>query len=278
MYVLFLSSVSFLSVSLLTTVSATPFSAEGREIAALLKRKAPDEEFLPVIERIHIQALDHSLDPLVTSTDVFMTAVCWVGSKSLSHVLACIDRTKTRLIDVGSASEAARAQIITSVTAYWHAHPGVFLAIIEKLLNYSILTPSSVINWALAGPGSSGGASLAQAHIFEMVFNTASKVTGRVRQVVEDPAVDADTKAAETAAMRALFRALEDALVSWAGGNKDEMMEDGDGASEEEALLKQWGARWLAVFRRRGAIEEAFLLETEKKKAEVEALPSDEAK
>jgi nuclear cap-binding protein subunit 1 len=53
----------------------TPFSAEGQEIASLLKTKSPDEEFQPTIERIHAAALDGNLDPLVASTDVFMTSV-----------------------------------------------------------------------------------------------------------------------------------------------------------------------------------------------------------
>jgi nuclear cap-binding protein subunit 1 len=249
-----------------------PFSAEGREIAGLLKKKAADEDFQPVIDRVHIAALDHGLDPLIASTDVFMTAVCWVGSKSLSHVLACIERTKDRLLDVGAASEAARAQIITAVLSYWQAQPGVAISIIEKLLNYSILTPFSVIEWALVGSShvgeGHGGDALAQPHVFEMVFHTIAKVTGRVRQVVSGGAeADDEVKAREIKAMRDLFRAMEDALVSWANGSKDEAMEDGDGSSEREALIRKWGERWLRVFRRRAAIEEAFLLEAGKDKS-----------
>ena len=219
------------------------------------------------MERIQSAALDNSLDPLVASTDVFMTAVCWVGSKSLSHVLACVERTKERLVDFGAASDAARGQIITAVMAYWRSHPGVAVSIVEKLLNYSILTPFSVVEWALVdsstvgGATNRGGASLAHAHVFEMVFNTTAKVTGRLRQVVNSAEVDDEVRAREIKAMRDLFRAMEDALVSWAGGSKDEMMEDGDGSSEQEALIRDWGQKWLRVFRRRAAVEEAFLLD-----------------
>jgi nuclear cap-binding protein subunit 1 len=212
------------------------------------------------------------MDPLVASTDVFMTSVVWVGSKSLSHVLACIDRTRARLIEAGAASEQARGQIISSVMDYWHAHPGVALSIIEKLLNYSILTPIAVINWALVGAGSDGGAALARPHVFEMVFHTVAKVTGRARLVVSDPAVDLHTKAADVAAMRALFAALEDALVGWATTTKktkDEMDEGGDDNDDDnsDALLRRWGAKWLRVFRRRCAIEEAFLTDAAKAEA-----------
>lgn len=257
----------------------TPFAAEGREIAALLKKKAADDEIQPIIERIHALALDNNLDPLVASTDVFVTSVLHVGSKSLSHVLAAIERTKDRLTDAGAASDAARSQIISAVMTFWSAHPGVALCIIEKLLNYSILVPSAVINWALVTEaGATRGDALARAHVYELVFTTVIKVTNRVRQVVRrsstpDAAMEDDADAAkdaEVAAMRDLFRAMEDALVSWAEGTKDEQVEmeigDGEGRSEREALVRRWGQQWLRVFRRRAAIEEAFLVEAAKER------------
>ena len=232
-----------------------------------------------MIQRIQSQAIDREIDALVASTDVFVTCVLHVGSKSLSHVLAAIERTKDRLTDAGAASDAARTQIISATMAYWSAHPGVALCIIEKLLNYSILTPQTVIAWALVGrAGNTRGEALSTAYVYEMVFNTVVKVTGRVRQLVANPpdaAADAADEAAtrdrEINAMRALFAAIEDALASWADGTKDEMlMTDGDG--EADKLVRRWGARWLRVFRRRAAIEEAFLVEAEKERARRELL------
>lgn len=232
-----------------------------------------------MIQRIQSQAIDREIDALVASTDVFVTCVLHVGSKSLSHVLAAIERTKDRLADAGAASDAARSQIITATMAYWSAHPGVALRIIEKLLNYSILTPETVINWALVGrTGSTRGEALSVAYIYEMVFNTVVKVTNRVRQLVtkpsssasaEDAGEEAATRDREIKAMRALFATIEDALSSWATGTKDEMIEasEGEGNSESERMVRRWAERWLRVFRRRAAIEEAFLAEAEKERA-----------
>lgn len=265
-----------------------PFSQEGKELATLLKRKAPDEEkrkeldleIQAVIERIHSQAIDANLDPLVTSTDVFTTAVLFVGSKSLSHVLAAIERNKDRLLAAGATSELARAQIITAVMDFWSAHPGVAKQIIEKLLNYGIVNPIAVVQWALGVfAGKTKGEALARSYIYELIFDTVAKVTNRVRQVVNtsssSPAgagaedVDMDeTREAEVKAMRELFRVLEDGLEAWAAGSKDELLEEGDSddAAREErhGLVKRWGQRWLRVVRRRAAIEEAFLIEAEK--------------
>lgn len=265
--------------------SDTPFAQEGRELAQLLKRKASDEDIQPVIERIHSLAIDQGLDPLVASTDVFTTAVLSIGSKSLSHVLAAIERTKERLMDAGATSEPARAQIITAVMDFWSAHPGVAITIIEKLLNYSIISPSAVVQWVLVRhAGETRGEALARSHNYELVFNTIAKVTKRMREVVasssaapqgaegEDTDMSSeleDAKKREAQAARELFRTTQDALVAWASGAKDELMEDAGGLSDAEReerdhLVRRWGDRWLRVVRRRAAIEETFLLEAEK--------------
>lgn len=248
----------------LTLLLETPFSKEGQEIGALLKKKATDEEFQPIIDSIQSQATEQALDPVVASTDVLMTAICWVGSKSLSHVLACIERTKSRLIEAGSNSDAARTQIASAVMSYWHAHPGVAITIIEKLLNYTILTPLTVVQWALVSTGSD---SLAEPHIFELLSNTVAKVSSRSRQVLVSPETDEETRAKESQALKDLFSAINDALVSWASSSKDELMEEGDGSSEHDAMVRRWGQRWLRVFGRKGAIEEAFAIEAAKNKA-----------
>jgi nuclear cap-binding protein subunit 1 len=258
----------------------TPFAAEGRELASMLRKKVAEEDIQPIIDRIQSEALDRNLDPLVTSTDVFVTAVLHMGSKTLSHVLAAIERNKDRLLDIGAASDAAREQILGSVVEYWAAHPGVAVTIIEKLLNYSILQPLTVIRWALVtSAGRSRGDALAQAYVYEVVFNTVVKVSARVRQLVSaepkdgDVAMDGDDAAreAEVKAMRDLFRGIEDSLVAWADGSKDEMVEaeygEGDGKSLRDRLVRRWGSRWLRVFRRRAAIEEAFVQEAERKRA-----------
>jgi nuclear cap-binding protein subunit 1 len=174
-------------------------------------------------------------------------------------------------MSISSSSSAAQKQIIESVMQYWKDQPGVGVNIVDKLLNYTILTPTSVVEWALGD----SGLKLAEAHVFEMVASTVQKVTKRVRQIVasrDAPGLQSDQRAMlnetlghERIAMRKLFATMEDKLVAWASGSKDQML-DGDGegmASEESELVKQWGQRWLRVIRRRAAVEEAWLIEVE---------------
>jgi len=156
--------------------------------------------------------------------------------------------------------------------AYWVDQPGVGVNIIDKLLNYTILTPLSVMEWALVD-NSRAGAKLSEAFVFEMVAGTVQKVTNRVRQIIasrdaaglpEDQKLMLnETFQRERAGMKDMFRVMEEALLSWANGSKDEAMEGGDGQSEDEGLVRQWGQRWLRVFRRKFAVEEAYLLEVE---------------
>lgn len=151
---------------------------------------------------------------------------------------------------------------------YWAEKPGVGVNVVDKLLNYTILTPISVIHWALAD-NIGKGKILTHAHIFEMVASTMHKVTNRVRQIViardqdglpaEQVAVLDETLEKERAQMKELFATVEDALVGVASGIVDEMAESRNQDTDGEALLRGWGERWLRVFRRKNAVEEAWI-------------------
>ncbi|OGE56251.1 hypothetical protein PENARI_c003G11415 [Penicillium arizonense] len=249
----------------------TPYSKEGQEIMQLIRKKATDEEIQPVIAAIEEQAKSQGVeDPKVPSTDAFVTSLCFVGSKSLSHVLSCIERSKDRLLALGTESPRARCQIITSVMEYWADQPGIAINIIDKLLNYTILSPLSVLEWALS-ESIAAGTILSKAHIFEMISATVGKVTNRMRQIVAartqpglyEPQLTAidETLVRERADMQTLFKFIEDSIVSVAAGSNDEQMERGDGSGDlpEDAIIRQWGRRWLRVFRRKAAVEETFI-------------------
>ncbi|KAJ5166495.1 uncharacterized protein N7482_005276 [Penicillium canariense] len=254
-----------------SSTTATPYSKEGQELMQLIRKKAGDDELQPVIASIEEQAQSLGVDdPKVPSTDALMTSICFVGSKSLSHVLSCIERNKDRLLAIGAASEKARCQIITSVMEYWADQPGIAINIVDKLLNYTIISPLSVLEWALI-EHIEAGAILSKSHIYEMISATVGKVTNRMRQIVAartqkglyEPQLSVldETLSRERVGMQALFKFIEDSLVSVAAGSNDELMERGNGSGDmpEDLILRQWGRRWLRVFRRKAAVEEAFI-------------------
>ncbi|CRG88750.1 Nuclear cap-binding protein subunit 1 [Talaromyces islandicus] len=248
-----------------------PYAKQGSELMQLIRKKASDEEIEPVIAEIEQQAKEHGLDePMIPSTDAFVTSVCFVGSKSLSHVLSCIERNKERLLAIGPRSSPARRQILTSVMEYWAEQPGIAINIIDKLLNYTILTPLSVVEWALLDRIDAGKI-LAQTHVYEMISATVGKVTNRIRQIVAariqpglyEPQLSVldETLVRERSDMQALFTLIGDCLAPVARGSNDELMERGDDASTEaeNELIRQWAQRWLRVFKRKAEVEAAFI-------------------
>lgn len=248
-----------------------PYSEPAKEILRLLRAKAPDTDLQSPLGTIEETAGSLGVsDPLVPSTDAYVTAICFLGSKSLSHVLSQIERCKDRLLLIGARSELARRQIITSVMEYWHEKPGIGVNVVDKLLNYTILTPISVVLWALSDQLGKGQG-LVLSHVFEMVSSTVTKVTNRVRQIVvarnqpglpgEQVAILDETLSKERDEMGKLFAVIEDSLVGVAGGSADDMAESADQDLKEEAMLRGWGGRWLRVFRRKMAVEEAWVQE-----------------
>jgi nuclear cap-binding protein subunit 1 len=174
---------------------------------------------------------------------------------------------------IGPQSEAARLQIIQSVVSYWKDQAGTAVNIVDKLLNYTIVTPESVIQWALGQQSLGNGVPLAQDWRFELVAATVGKVTNRVRQIVaarvgalkagmpsEQIGPLEETLVKERDGMRALFALIDDAVSSYATGNADSFIEGADGLSDDDMeAIKSWGRRWATTFRRKAAVEEAVV-------------------
>ncbi|EDN09718.1 conserved hypothetical protein [Histoplasma mississippiense (nom. inval.)] len=265
-------------------LESTPYAAEAQEIMQLIRKKAPDAEIEPHILAIQNAAANQTdtTDPLIPSTDAFVTSICYVGSKSLSHVLSCIERSKERLLSIGPQSPAARRQIITSVLSYWADQPGIGVNIIDKLLNYTILTPLSVIEWALVDH-IEGGAALAKAHVYEMVAATMGKVTNRIRQIVVarvqrgivEPQLSVidETLRRERGEVQVMFEVIEGALEGVISGSG---MEDVGGVlvgEGEKVIIREWAQRWLRVFKRLRAVEEMFVSEAMARTVPVGTMP-----
>ncbi|KAF2841622.1 hypothetical protein M501DRAFT_929125 [Patellaria atrata CBS 101060] len=254
---------------------ATPYATEGRQLLSLLRKKATDEEIQEVIASIQTQAAEHGVtDVLIPSTDAYITCLCFIGSKSLSHVLSNIDRSKDRLLAIGPSSEAARRQIIGSVVDYWTDHPGTAVNLVDKLLNYTILTPMSIIQWAV-GDRLGTGSILAENWLYDMVGGTVRKVTNRVRQIVaarlendlphDQMQMLEETLVRERDAQRELFSVIDDAMNGVAQGVNDGAMEaiaSGDLSQEDGMLIRVWGEKWKTAFARKAAVEETIVGES----------------
>jgi nuclear cap-binding protein subunit 1 len=229
------------------------------------------EEMQVTIDSIHEKATEQGVaEVLVPSTDAFVTAICRLGAKSLSHVLSCIERGKDRLLEI-SQNETARLQIVASVIEYWKDQPGVAVRIIDILLNYTILTPMTVVQWVF-GSHMGAGEALTESWVFEMVSNTVAKVTNRNRQIASArlqkglpqeqlDMVDA-TLSKDRDNARELFRYIEDSMRGVAEGSADVLIEkqtNGSLTEEDVNLIRAWGKRWHTVFVRKSQVEESVV-------------------
>ncbi|KAG9196075.1 hypothetical protein G6011_01196 [Alternaria panax] len=249
----------------------TPYATEGQMLLSQLRKKATAEEIQVTIDTIHEKALEQGItEVLVPSTDAFVTAICRLGAKSLSHVLSCIERGKDRLLEL-SQNEVARRQIVASVVEYWKDQPGVAVRIIDILLNYTILAPMTVVQWVF-GSHMGAGEALTESWVFEMVSNTVAKVTNRNRQIASarlqkglpDQQIEMveATLAKDRDNARELFKYIEDSMRGVAEGSADTLVEKSSSGAlteEEVELIKAWGKRWHTVFIRKAQVEESVV-------------------
>ena len=249
----------------------TPYSVEGQTLLMQLRKKASPEDVQETVNKIHEKALEQGIaEVLVPSTDAFVTAICRLGAKSLSHVLSCIERGKDRLLEI-SQNEVARRQIVASVVEYWKDQPGVAVRIIDILLNYTILAPMTVVQWVF-GSHMGAGEALTESWVLEMVSNTVAKVTNRNRQIASArlqkglPAEQIEmveaTLAKDRDNARELFKYIEDSMRGVAEGSADVLMEkktSGALTEDEAQLIQAWGKRWHTAFIRKAQVEESVV-------------------
>ena len=241
------------------------FAAEAKEIAQLIRKKGAKEDFEPVLAKIE------SAGGRDAAVEVFVTCMCWVGAKSLSHLLACVERCKEILLEFTAQGNNAEVKIVEAILEFWKFQPGNGVMVVDKFVNYLVITPEGVVEAVLGNDGfkGEGGVVLAKGWVWEIISRVLGKVTGRVKGVVNavrKPGLDEEKRTevqqvldAESAKMRALIRRVQDAVnaigepvgQTWGAGMNDEDM----------ALVRMWAQKWLRAVGRRGTVEENWVRE-----------------
>jgi nuclear cap-binding protein subunit 1 len=251
-----------------------PYNAKFKEIVQLLRKRAPAEELEPLLQDVEAEAKaagQNDLDAKLATIDVFTTAMVWVGSKSLSHVLAIVDRSKSLLSSLMAENSTARqSQTLESILTYWQHQTGTAAIITLKLVNYQVFSPEGIIAWAF-GAGSDGGRALSKVFFWEIVTGVLSKVTAKVKEVVAvvrtpglDDAKRAEVKTvldAEMASLRALYAQVKQGLGNLRDGQVPVSQAGVATTEEDETLIKAWVAKWARCIERREGVVEMWLKE-----------------
>lgn len=202
-------------------------------------------------------------DPRALARDAYITCICHIGAKSLSHVLSCIERCKEKLLAIGTEHADARRQIVGSVLSYWKDQPGIGANVVDKLLNYSVVTPLSVVEWVLydAGPEA-----LSKTYAWEMVATTIKKVNNRVRQILAARASVLGAEGVTKEQIEVFEETLksaeaEQALILAEVERRLSAMAEGEGVDEgvdveSRAWIQWWARGWLRAFRRMFEVRE----------------------
>jgi nuclear cap-binding protein subunit 1 len=245
------------------------YSEEGREIAKLIRQKAGKEEMLEVLNKI-----GERFDKI----DVLVTTMCQVGSKSLSHFLNVVERTKDVVAELVGSSEdqaqqqeklVAERQIVRSVLEFWKTQPGNGVMVVDKLLNYLLVSPESVVGLILDDweGVTQQGFVLAKGWAWELVEKTLGKVVGRVKGVVaayRKPGLEDERRAEimvvvdqEVAKMKKL---VED-ILSQLNTIAEAVSAAQSLGEQEKALVVEWCAKWRSAVVRRGEVESQWVKE-----------------
>lgn len=257
-------------------LDSNPFKTQGKALLIAVSERKPEEEVEPLIAGIAHLAADVGLadgsDAGALARDAYITCICHIGAKSLSHVLSCIERCKEKLLEIGTEHADARRQIVGSVLSYWKDQPGIGANVVDKLLNYSVVTPMSVIEWVLydAGPEA-----LAKTYAWEMVATTINKVNNRVRQILaarpsvlgaegvtDDQIAVFEETLTNAEAEQAQILAVVEKRLSELAQLKDE---DDSVDVESRAWIQWWARGWLRAFRRMFEVKEEARQEHEAK-------------
>ncbi|KAJ2887118.1 Nuclear cap-binding protein subunit 1 [Coemansia aciculifera] len=145
-----------------------------------LKSKGTVEQALAILQEHYSQWADIDDERRQTlAREMLVEHVFLLGSKTFSHMLNAIEKFMPALQKFGDSAEA-KLQIAQVTEDFWLRNPQFFAITIDKLINYRVIDPATVIAM-LFDNGHVG--SWSKFHYWEILHNTVKKVNMRVVQL-----------------------------------------------------------------------------------------------
>jgi nuclear cap-binding protein subunit 1 len=246
----------------------TPCAEQGRDLASLIRKKGSQEEFTELLDTVTAKI------GKLGAVDALITAICSVGSKSLSHLLACLQRTMALVLSLKEeGGKPVEVQIVTSALDFWRVQRGNGVMVVDKLLNHLIVSPEAVVE-AVISPATDAHTTISQGWTWEIMMRVVGKVVGRVKGVVEalrkvsagkvgEP-VDEEKKkeieavlATEMETMKNLFSLIREKVLALDNQVAGQAMLD----DTTKEILRSWIAKWVRALDRRAAVEQGWFKE-----------------
>ncbi|KAI9476184.1 MAG: armadillo-type protein [Benjaminiella poitrasii] len=159
-----------------------PLHAQAKVIIESLRTKKTVEEVQTLLEKYKNEMKSNGLDEQQQNQSVrqiFVQCLLLVGSKSFSHILNVVERYLDILRMLNSTPES-RLHTIQIVASFWKNNTQFLGILLDKLLNYRVIDPTSVITWIFEEDQLQFAG---RSFLWEILKNTLSKVNSRVVQV-----------------------------------------------------------------------------------------------
>ncbi|KAJ8664019.1 hypothetical protein O0I10_000297 [Lichtheimia ornata] len=156
-----------------------PQHEAAREVISTLRAKKSTDDVQALLDRIKEQHSTDAQEQERFMQELFTQCMLFVGSKSFSHVLNVVERYLEVLRYVNSSPEA-RLRTVQIAAAFWKDNTQFLGIILDKLLNYRVIDPASIITWVFETQQAD---SAYRFYAWEILQNTMSKVVARVGQV-----------------------------------------------------------------------------------------------
>ncbi|KAJ3062363.1 Nuclear cap-binding protein subunit 1 [Podochytrium sp. JEL0797] len=130
--------------------------------------------------------------------NVFVQNVLFLGTKSFSHFLNVVERY-VKVLQTINAQEADRSHTVSIVAAFWAQNPQNLEICLDKLMNYRVVDPPSIIRWVLDMEVL--GENYSRIHLWRILRNVVGKVNSKVTQLREkmsEGAMDVDDNSQES--------------------------------------------------------------------------------
>ncbi|KAI7866860.1 armadillo-type protein [Spinellus fusiger] len=159
-----------------------PLHSQAKLVIESLRAKKTVEEVREILNVFKEDQAKRGLDEQAQLNSVrvlFVQCLLLVGSKSFSHVLNVVERYLEVIRYVNSTPEG-RLHTVQIVSSFWKNNTQFLGILLDKLLNYRVIDPTSVITWTFE---SEQLEKAGRAYPWEILKNTLNKVVSRVIQV-----------------------------------------------------------------------------------------------
>lgn len=111
--------------------------------------------------------------------DVFVTTILEYRKRSLSHTTSALNSYLPVFLHLAK-TETGKNLILWTLFEVWRDHKQMVIVVIDRMLSCCVITPSSVLNWALSREMSQ---ELPRAWVWKAVSNTVKKMNKHVNKI-----------------------------------------------------------------------------------------------